>query len=122
MHWREALDLAVARTGHERYRALCDDAHPDHEAWRLTVLALAGEPVPAGFPPAAAMATNLARSLWDWATSGFAMASGPEADRRRTICRACDRFQADSGRCLACGCSTAAKTVIRVEHCPIGKW
>ena len=26
----EALDIVVARTGHRRYRELCDPAHPDY--------------------------------------------------------------------------------------------
>ena len=38
----EALDLVVARTGHARYRELCDASHPSHLAYRSLVLELAG--------------------------------------------------------------------------------
>ncbi len=27
MNWEEALEIVVARTGHERYRSLCSDAN-----------------------------------------------------------------------------------------------
>jgi hypothetical protein len=50
MTWQKALDLAIARTGHGRLRALCSQAHPDHAAYRLWVLRMAGETEP-DFPP-----------------------------------------------------------------------
>jgi hypothetical protein len=39
MEWVEALERRVARTGNERYRLLCADDHPDHEAWRANIVA-----------------------------------------------------------------------------------
>ena len=47
MHWTDALEIIVARTRHERYRVLCADDHPDREAWRIRILAMAAEPEPA---------------------------------------------------------------------------
>lgn len=48
----EALDLVVSRTGHARYRALCDPSHPAyHPAYVALVLTLAGCPPPEE-PPA----------------------------------------------------------------------
>jgi hypothetical protein len=46
MDWPEALELVILRTGHERYRDLCADEHPDHEEWRRKIIARAtGRPV-----------------------------------------------------------------------------
>lgn len=41
------------------------------------------------------------------------------AERRRA-CESCDRW--DHGRCRECGCFTFAKTKLRSERCPLGKW
>lgn len=42
MNWETALDLVIARTGHERFRVLCADAWPDHAGYRRLVLHMAG--------------------------------------------------------------------------------
>ena len=39
---------------------------------------------------------------------------------RRAICEGCERW--DHGRCTECGCFTYAKTKLRSEACPLGKW
>jgi hypothetical protein len=39
---------------------------------------------------------------------------------RRAACEACDQW--DHGRCKSCGCYTFAKTRLRSEKCPLGKW
>lgn len=41
------------------------------------------------------------------------------AERRRS-CESCDRW--DHGRCGECGCYTHAKTRLRSESCPLGRW
>jgi hypothetical protein len=51
--WMTALEIVVARTKHQRYRALCAPGHPDHPAWRARVRALAAAPGPP--PPAAGL-------------------------------------------------------------------
>lgn len=46
MSWKLALEIVVARTGHNRYRWLCSDANPDEEAraaYRRLVAFLAAE-------------------------------------------------------------------------------
>ncbi len=49
MTFDEALNIVVARTGHQRFRELCLDSYPDHVAWRSEVVRLAetteGDPV-----------------------------------------------------------------------------
>ncbi|MGO9111943.1 MAG: hypothetical protein ACLP9L_22180 [Thermoguttaceae bacterium] len=45
MTWSFALGIVVAISGHERYRALCDEANPDQaqrDAFRRLMLMLAG--------------------------------------------------------------------------------
>lgn len=39
---------------------------------------------------------------------------------RRAACESCDRWE--HGRCLECGCYTWAKTKLKAEKCPLGKW
>jgi hypothetical protein len=41
MTWNEALEIVAGRTGHARYRELCADDWPDHEAYRALVIRLA---------------------------------------------------------------------------------
>jgi hypothetical protein len=51
----QALDLVVARTGHDRYRWLCSAANPDaeqREAYRRLVLDLADGKLPPPRPVA----------------------------------------------------------------------
>lgn len=50
MTWQAALEIVIGRTLHERYRVLTAQDHPDHPAWRQTVLAMAGEPAPQFVP------------------------------------------------------------------------
>ncbi len=77
---------------------------------------------PAGYPPLATQAGNLAGALWSWAVSGFSMASDEEQERRQIICLNCDQWS--NGRCRLCGCYTSAKVRLRTEHCPLPepKW
>ena len=45
MNWETALAVVIALTGHERYRVLCSDSWPDHEAYRALMVRMAtGEP------------------------------------------------------------------------------
>lgn len=117
--WAEALDIVVARTKHERYRALCADSHPDHEAWRAKMIEMAGKPK---YPPLREQAANLAASFWSWATDGFKFAGEAEYRRRLDICLPCHQYDADQGRCRLCGCFTEAKLRLRKEVCPEGRW
>lgn len=75
-------------------------------------------------PSVVTQATNLAHSLWDWATSGFKMASEEEQARRLGICADCQHWVASSRRCSVCGCLLAYKVQMKSEHCPLAepKW
>lgn len=46
MELSEALEIVIARTGHERYRELCDPASPAHDPrYEAIVLSMAGAPI-----------------------------------------------------------------------------
>ncbi|MGA1046372.1 MAG: DUF6171 family protein [Phycisphaerales bacterium] len=51
---------------------------------------------------------------------GIGVASDEIVADRRRACESCDRW--DHGRCRECGCFTFAKTKLRSERCPLGKW
>lgn len=110
----------------ERARRLCrlaDPAHPDHDPAYLASIPEAARQMAdsgRGFPPVTVQAAGLARSLWNWATSGFALSDEAERARRLGICAACPELE--RGRCRACGCVVDAKARIRVEPCPLGRW
>lgn len=83
----------------------------------------AGQPTIMGPGPSpAVMAANLGRALFDWAVSGFSMASDEERARRLAICGACAEW--DGARCRICGCYTTYKVQMKTEHCPLPepKW
>lgn len=44
--WRDALEIVVGETRHERWRLLCSEDHPNHLGARKTVLRMAGFPIP----------------------------------------------------------------------------
>jgi hypothetical protein len=47
MSWELALTVVIAMTRHERYRVLCADDWPDHEAYRALMVRMAnGEDAP----------------------------------------------------------------------------
>jgi hypothetical protein len=60
MELREALDIVVQRSGHERYRDLCDPEHPDYQVeWPEQVIRMAQEPAPEPAGPGEAPAYDL---------------------------------------------------------------
>ena len=58
MSWEAALEIIVARTGHERFRVLCSDTWPDHAGYRQLMIRMSG-----GKPPDPAPLIPLAESL-----------------------------------------------------------
>lgn len=133
MEWSEALDTVVARTGHERYRVLCADDHPDHERHRRRMIERAtGEaptPTPATpFPSPLRQAVNLAGAVGRVvvaAVQGGPVMVPPEVyAARRAICLSCEHNTARAVGAVACGrCGCGgAKLQLATEACPVGKW
>lgn len=130
MDWPEALEIVVARTGHERYRALCADDHPDHDIHRRRMIERAtGEaPTPATFPSlfrqAAGLAGAVARVAGAVVSGGPVMVPPKVYAARLAVCLSCDDNVARSAgavRCGRCGCG-GAKLALATESCPINKW
>lgn len=121
MTWQEDLEIAIAVTKHERFRVLCADDHPDHEAHRAYISRTYGS---GSFPSVAQQAGNLAgtvgRAIVAVATGSHVMTTAEERDRRWSICVACDQLVSE--RCLKCGCYMRVKVGLATEKCPIGKW
>ena len=43
-------------------------------------------------------------------------------ERRMEICRSCPNYIKIVGTCAECGCFMPAKTKMKSQSCPIGKW
>jgi hypothetical protein len=135
MDWREAVEIVIERSraganfGHERYRQLCDDSHPQRELWQARMLRDAGAEVPpAQYPSAGRMAINLARAagrIVTAAVQGEPIRVPAEVlEQRRSICLPCEaNGLRESGgiKCTRCGCS-GIKLTLATEECPVGKW
>lgn len=125
MEWTEALDQVVARTRHERYRALCADAHPDHAAYRRLVIELATG-TPAEYPPLITQASSVVGAIGRAAAAILAgepvLAPRDVVRARQALCLICPEYDACAARCRLCGCRTAAKQQLATELCPIGRW
>ena len=122
MTWQDALELVVARTGHEAYRRLCADDNPDarqRDGYRRVVVKKAGGEVPAAYPPLLEQAGTAARALGRAVRSGFKAVDDAEHARRLAICEACEHFDPKRGRCRKCGCKARWKARLATEHCPL---
>lgn len=81
-----------------------------------------------GLRRAFAMATRFARSMTEWAGSGFKLADEETVKQRQAICNDCPYWEDTGligwgfGRCGKCGCAGHLKLGIAVEKCPLGKW
>ena len=53
---------------------------------------------------------------------GYEALAEEERQRRLAICTRCNRYLADQGRCVECGCFMRVKTKLRTATCPLGKW
>lgn len=123
MEWEAALEIVVARTGHERYRVLCDESHPDHAIHRRRVIELAtATPREPSYPSLARQALNLAgaagRVVAAVANGVAYRVSEEEHARRLAICQACEFHDAAKRRCTKCGCG-GAKLHLATERCPL---
>lgn len=60
------------------------------------------------------------------ASGGFELAANALYETRKGICEACEHFDPtgykNTGKCLICKCSTAAKPKFLKSKCPVGKW
>src|SRR5208283_887509 len=108
MTWESSLETVVARTQHERFRVVCSEAWPDHEAYRALVISLETGQEPLEYPSLFEQATNLAHAVGSVVASvvhGEAVTvPQEEQDRRLAICYSCEFWDAAQSRCSKCGC------------------
>lgn len=100
--WDEQFDAAVC----SEMPDVCDDTRSESE---MTM------------PEKASL---FAKSMVNWALSGFKVLSHEDYDARLTICKACPYWKWERRRfvaCSKCGCSRL-KLFIATVNCPIGKW
>lgn len=50
------------------------------------------------------------------------LANKAQAKMRLSVCKTCEQYDPEKGRCFVCGCFVNAKTKVTVESCPEGKW
>jgi hypothetical protein len=121
MNLSQAIDIVVARTGHERFRELTDPAHPAYDpAYAPWIMAQAGAS-PEG-PGLLRKAANLAGAVVEHVRAGLPTADAETAAARLATCRGCDKFDAARMACNLCGCQMAVKVTWLEQKCPIEKW
>ena len=77
-------------------------------------------------PPAAEIAMHAGHSGYRAASAvllGHTLKVTDEQQAQRLeICASCEFYHAAKQRCTRCGCYTAAKSWLKTEKCPVGKW
>lgn len=79
-----------------------------------------GQKPPSSMPSVKKRAWNLTKSLAQFASDGFRLASKDEYGRRMFICDQCDRRS--ENWCRECGCNLSVKVRGLAFECPIGRW
>lgn len=120
MDIKEALDIVVARTGHERFRDLCNPDHPAYNQGYVDYVMREAQ----GMPPLSQQIVSGVKAIGRFVVGGFNRATPEERDARLAICRECDRYDAEQVRCRVCGCYLNEKTWLASESCPLPhpKW
>jgi hypothetical protein len=54
--------------------------------------------------------------------SGAQSTQETEYESRMAICRACEKFDAESTKCRQCGCRLDIKAAWQETSCPLGRW
>lgn len=99
-------------TGHRKYCVHAAAGHPGY------VALLKGDPVPIQ-PPLPQRAMNFAGAIATAVASGGKRATPEERERRLSICRGCEHFDAGAKACLRCGCHMPWKVRLEAWHCPL---
>lgn len=122
MTWAEALETNISRTGHQKYRRLCDESHPRHILWRAEMVRMASPQLPSVPEQIANAAGAVFRLGMQFLTGGPMLVQPDELDRRLAICQPCEFFA--GSRCTKCGCFGKLKARLESEtgKCPEKKW
>jgi Family of unknown function (DUF6171) len=116
----EAINEAVRRTGHERFRTLVVE-RPEY--WAVVRQIAGCEPAPpAEYPPLWEQAASAVGAAVTFVASGFATVDDETYTARLAVCNDCPDFAGDADRCRICGCSMRLKARAAAMRCPAGKW
>lgn len=104
-----------------------DDTQRKHASHRLAMpdaleFERTGKATEVAYPSFGSMVVNAAATAFDFATSGFALASEDEVERRLAVCMECHMYDHEQLRCRACGCFMQGKAKIAAATCPLDKW
>lgn len=80
---------------------------------------------PRALPSIATMAISAVSAVASEAKAvmqGVPDLSPEEVEARLALCRVCEFYRDDDGRCSKCGCFMEIKTVLRTSKCPVGTW
>ena len=76
-----------------------------------------------------AMVCRYAKALKRWVAAGRPTRVDEEVAAIEAICKACEKYEPESGRCKVCGCKITtpgiailSKAKLATENCPKGKW
>ena len=83
MDWREATEIMVERTKHERLRELVADDWPDHQAWRRRIVELAGGEPAKEYPPITTQVGNAIEAAGSAPAAGSGTLEHARRVRRR---------------------------------------
>jgi hypothetical protein len=125
MTWQEALEIVVARTKAQPFRAACADDQPNaakREACRKAVIRMAAGESGQSYPSRQEMVGNLFRSALGWARSGFKIAPREVRRERLATCEPCEKWDSIRKACRVCGCKTSAKVYVLSDKCPLNLW
>src|SRR5262245_4476328 len=120
MELAEALDIVVARTGHARYRDLCNPEHPAYNAAYIPiVLAMARAAESPSTPRVVGNALGAAGRVVAAVARGerVRVSSAVHAERL-AICHQCEfnRLRPTGVKCSRCGCGEL-KLSLATERC-----
>jgi len=72
---------------------------------------------------------NYTKAVLNWYMSGRPIRSDEEVYNLLEICKQCEEYEADKGRCKVCGCRLNLSQIaefnklrMATEHCPKGMW
>jgi hypothetical protein len=123
--WKIAIEHEVAKSKHERWRALCDESHPNHKNNRDHVLKMANgwKPESPQYPSAIKQVGNAlgaaGRAIAAVATGQPVFVPDSVYSEREATCRTCEKYDAAQRRCSLCGCKTQVKLRAAQEECPL---
>ena len=65
---------------------------------------------------------SIVRTVQSVAQGNSLNISDADKEKRLSICKSCEFYDAGQERCSRCGCYLKVKTYLKAEKCPVGRW